>query len=474
MKKIGFWAVTAAFAWAAAPLSAQSFHKYVSLGDSLAEAEEGGCVVERHQRHSFPALIAQSAGISDFEQPLRGEVPPPANPVDPGSYTGNPCLGVVFQGGQITIGVVSQEGADLNAALPRPYDNLGINGFFNTQDMVTLKHTDPSTGNGKQIAAARILRNVTGSPLDNTSAIDQANLLNPDLVTLWIGNNDTLLAGTSGAVIPGVTLTPDAVFDAAYAQVMDGISASGRTVVVATIPDILSVPFFTYIPPYIINPATGQPIPNGQGGFLTFIGERHDGTAGPIPPDTLVTLQAASLIQQGIGIPQALGGTGIPLPDGGFEPPQTLNPGVLLYADEVALIEASTTHFNDTIKAQAAAHGAGVLDVNAIFSQLKQTGYDIGGLHVSADFPAGGLFSADGLHPTNIGYAVLADYWIQAINQTAGTKIPGADVYSAMFTPDVPHFTEAAAVNGRGSAVIAPEGAPAETRSVVPELVRHR
>jgi len=473
MKKIGVWAVTAAFAWAAAPLAAQSFHKYVSLGDSLAEAEEGGCVVQRHQLHSYPALIAHSAGIADFQQPLRGEVPPPANPGDPSSYTGNPCLGIVFQGGQITIGVVSQEGADLNAALPRPYDNLGINGFFNTEDMVTLKHTDPTTGNGKQIAAARVLRNVTGSPFDGLSAIDEANLLDPDLVTLWIGSNDTLLAATAGAVIPGVTLTPDAVFDAAYAQVMDGISASGRTVVVATIPDILSVPFFTYIPPYIINPATGQPIPNGQGGFLTFIGERHDGTAGPIPPDTLVTLQAASLIQQGIGIPQALGGTGIPLPDGGFAPPATVNPGVLLYKDEVDLIEASTTHFNETIKTQAAAHGAGVLDVNAIFDQLKQTGYDIGGLHVSADFPAGGIFSADGLHPTNIGYAILAEYWIQAINQTAGTKMPGADIYAAMFTPDVPQLPEGAAPNGRDASVIAPEMASAPTRTVVPEVVRH-
>jgi lysophospholipase L1-like esterase len=468
MKKIGVWAVTAAFAWAAAPLAAQSFHKYVSLGDSLAEGEEGGCVVERHQLHSYPALIAQSIGISDFQQPLRGENPPPSDGV---SFTGIPCLGIVFQGGQITIGVVSQEGADLNAALPRPFDNLSINGFFNTEDMVALKHTDPSTGNGKQIATARVLRNVTGSPLDGTSAIDQANLLAPDLVTLWIGNNDILLAAVAGVVIPGVTLTPQAVFDAAYPQVMDGISASGRTIVVATIPDILSVPFFTYIPPYIINPATGHPIPDGQGGFLTFIGERHDGTAGPIPPDTLVTLQAAALIQQGIGIPQALGGTGIPLPDGGFAPPATVNPGVLLYADEVALIEDWTAHFNDTIKAQAAAHGAGVLDVNALFSQLKQTGYDIGGLHLSADYPAGGLFSADGLHPTNIGYAILADDWIRAINATAGTNLAGADVFSALFTPDVPQFSEGAAPSRGGAVVIS--SAPPVVRAVAPEVVRH-
>ncbi len=471
MKKIGVWAVTAAFAWAAAPLAAQSFQKYVSLGDSLAEGESGGCVVQRHQLRSTPRLIAQAIGIADFEQPLRGEVPPPADGV---SFTGNPCLGIVFQGGQITIGVVSQEGADLNSALPRPYDNLAINGFFNTEDLLTLKHTDPSTGNGKQIAAARVLRNVTGSPFDGMSAIDEANALNPDLVTLWIGNNDILLPAVAGVVIPGVTLTPQAVFDAAYGQVMDAISASGRTVVVANIPDILTVPFFTYIPPFIINPATGQPIPDGQGGFVTYIGERHDGTAGPIPPDTLVTLQAASLIQQGIGIPQALGGTGVPLPDGGFQPPATVNPGVLLYKDEVDTLEAYTDHFNATIAAEAASHGAGLMDVHALFHQLHDAGYDIGGLHVSTDFPAGGIFGADGLHPTNIGYAIAADDWIQAINAIAGTNIPRPDISSALFTPDAPVFASpAAATNGRGNITIASPAAPAPVPAAVPEVTRH-
>jgi len=471
MKRIGFWAVTAALV-AAAPLSAQTFQKYVSLGDSLPEGEEAGCVVQRHQLHSYSAIVANQVGVTDFEQPLRGEVPPPADGI---SFTGNPCLGIVFSGGQVTIGVVSQEGADLNPALTRPYDNLGVNGFFDTKDMVDLKVSHPETHDGKQIAAARVLRNVPGSPFEGMSAIDEANALTPDLVTLWIGNNDILLPAVAGVVIPGVTLTPQAVFDDAYGRVMDGVSASGRTVVVADIPDILTMPFFTYIPPFIINPATGQPIPDGQGGFLTYIGERHDGTAGPIPPDTIVTLQAVPLIQQGIGIPAALGGTGIPLPDGGFEPPATVNPGVLLYADEVAQLEAYTDHFNATIAADAASHGAGLLDIHGIFHQLKEAGYDIGGVHLSADFPAGGLFSADGLHPNNIGYAVLADYWVQAINATAGSKITRPDVFGALFAPDVPVFTApAAATNGRGAVTIASPPAAVPVRAAAPDLTRHR
>ena len=455
MKKIFAWAITAAFVGAAAPIGAQSFRKYVSLGDSQALGEEAGCVVQRHQKNDYSAIVARQMGITDFQQALRGEIPPPA---DGHSFTGLPCLGVVFSGGKVTLGVVSQEGVDLNAELPRPFDSLGVNGFFNTEDMVNLKVSHPESGDGKQIAAARVLRNFPGSPLEGTSAIDQANMLNPDVVTLWIGINDVLLAAVSGAVIPGVTLTPQAVFDPAYKAVMDGISASGRTVVVGNIPDIATVPFFTFIPPFIINPATGQPIPDGAGGFLTYIGERHDGTVGPIPPDTLVTLNAAlsGLLAQGIGIPVALGGTGLPLPDGKFIPPSTLSPGVLLYKDEVDMLEQWTDHFNATIASEAAAHGATVVDVHTLFQQAKVNGYTYGGVHVSADFPTGGLFSADGLHPSNIGYAIQADFWIQAINAAAGSHVPRPDIYSVLFAPDTPQFTASdASTNGRGSITVA-------------------
>jgi hypothetical protein len=87
---------------------------------------------------------------------------------------------------------------------------------------------------------------------------------------------------------------------------------------------------------------------------------------------------------------------------------------------------------------------------------VKAQGYDIGGIHLSADFPTGGIFSADGLHPTNIGYAVIADDWILAINATAGSDVPRPDVYSVLFERDVPQFTSSgAAASSRGSVSLA-------------------
>ncbi len=190
----------------AAPAAAQ-FGKYVALGDSLTAGVEGNCVVERNQRASFPAVIAEQIGIDDFQQPLVQEVPL-SSPL-----TGSPCLGAVFiPPSTITVGAVSQQGAPLNLSLPRPYDNLGLPGA-RVRDLVDLRHGNPG-GTTVEMSAALVLRNVPGSPFDGTNAVEQANILQPDLVTLWIGNNDVLGAALAGVVVDGVTLTPVAAFTA--------------------------------------------------------------------------------------------------------------------------------------------------------------------------------------------------------------------------------------------------------------------
>ena len=83
-----------------------------------------------------------------------------------------------------------------------------------------------------------------------------------------------------------------------------------------------------------------------------------------------MTLGAASLLAQGIGVPAALGGTGQPLPDGSFSPPSTLNAGVLLYPDEVGLIRQRAVDLNARIASIAAANGATVIDIHSLFDDI--------------------------------------------------------------------------------------------------------
>ena len=427
----------------AAPAYSQTtFRKYVALGDSLTAAVEGSCLVQRHQNRSYPKIVATQLGINDFQLPLLSERAL-SNPL-----TGAACLGAVVAGGTITVGAVSQQGAPLNATLPRPYDNLGIPGA-NAADQVDLKVANPS-GNTANRFAALVLRNFPGGPFENMSAVDEANLLSPDLVTVWAGPNDVLGAALSGAAIEGVTLTPIAVFEAKYTQIMTGLRASGRTVVALNIPDVASIPFTTTVPRVLVNPATRQPVLVG-GQPVPLLGPRTTDTCAtapcPVPAGTLVTLGAASLLAQGIGVPATLGGTGQPLPDGSFSPPATLNAGVLLYPDEVALIRQRAVDLNARITSIATANGATVIDIHSFFDDVVVNGYDVGGgIVVTSSFLTGGIFSADGFHPSNIGYAIVAKVVLEHLNSVKDTNFDLPNMAEAVFTPDTPVVT--AAVGG--------------------------
>ena len=428
--------VLAAFLAAPAHSQTPRYRKYVALGDSLTAAVEGNCLVRRHQERSYPKRVADALGISDFQQPLISERALGA----PGS-TGT-CLGAVVAGGTITVGPVSQQGVPTNATLARPYDNLGIPGA-NAADLVDLRTANPG-GNTANRTAAAILRNFPGGPFEGRNAVEEANLLTPDLVTVWIGPNDVLGAALAGAAIDGVTLTPASVFEAKYSQILSGLRATGRTMVVLNVPDVTALAFVRTIPPVVVNPTTREPV-LVNGNPVPLLGPRTTSTCStppcPIPSNTLVTLGASALLAQGLGIPASLGGTGLPLPDGSFTPPATLSPGVLLYADETALIQQRTTEINSRIASVAASNGATVLDVHSLFDDIVAHGYDAGGgIVVTTTFLTGGLFSADGFHASNIGYAIVAKEILDHLNATNGTNFD-LDLAHTLFEPDVPAIT---------------------------------
>jgi lysophospholipase L1-like esterase len=419
---------------ATGPIGAQTtFKKYVALGDSITAGVQGNCLVSRNQLTAFPHVLAGQLGITDFQTPTVQEKAL-SSPL-----TGNPCLGAVVAGGTITVGAISQMGGPTNATLARPYDNLGLSGA-NTSNLVNLKTSNPS-GNTANQSAALVLRNFPTGPFEGKSAVDEALLLSPDLVTVWIGNNDVLGAALAGVALDGVTLTSVASFTTDYTAILTALKATGRTIVTLNIPDVTALAFTTTIPPILVNPTTRQPV-IVNGSTVPLLGSRAlppgcPTAPCPIPATTLVTLQASTLLAQGFGIPLALGGNGQGLPDGGFTPPVTLNAGVLLYADEVAAIQTRTGELNAQIASIGAANGAIPIDIHAFYDNVKVNGYEIGGLTLTKDFLTGGIFSADGFHPTNIAHVIVADEIIKALN-AKGAAIPEPDFSKVLFTGNVP------------------------------------
>lgn len=423
---------------AAVPLTAQ-FNHYVALGDSLTAGVEGNCLVERNQEASFPAVLAHQLHQSDFQQPLVQELAP-SSPL-----VGNPCLGAVQAPPSFSVGVISQQGPPLNAQLARPYDNLGIPGA-NVGDLVNLTQGNLD-GTTAQRFSVLVLRNVPGSPFNGLNAVTEANALGPDLITLWIGSNDVLGAALSGVAIPGVTITPQNTFESQYEAVLEAIAQNGRTIVVGNVPDVTSIPFTTTVPSRLAIPGGTTPV-LGPGNDTYPCTPVAPDQGCPVPDGTLVTLPASALLGQGIGVPVALGGTGLPLPNGSFVPPATLVPGVLLYPDEVAEIQSFVEAYNNIIETQVTGVGGHVVDLNALLEDIRAHGYHIGGLTLSSAFLSGGLFSADGFHPSSIGYTVIADAFIRTMNLELGTEIPRPDFNHVLFTPNTP--SGGAGVRGGG------------------------
>jgi hypothetical protein len=185
--------------------------------------------------------------------------------------------------------------------------------------------------------------------------------------------------------------------------VVDAVKASGAPAFAANLPDVTTIPFVTTIQPIVVSPTTGAPVRvNGQTVALL-------GPNGPLPANSLITLAAAPLLLKGDGIPTALGGTGRGLPD-----------EAILDLAEVAAIRERVGQYNQVIAEICQGAGIPVLDVSAFFAGVAAHGYMVGGITLTSAFLSGGLFGYDGVHPTDLGYALIANEWVRLINARGG------------------------------------------------------
>jgi lysophospholipase L1-like esterase len=421
---------TALAALLAAPVAAQpSFAKYVAVGDSLTAGFSNGSLVLTQQATSWPLLLAQQAGVgsTNFQQPYI---------TDPGIPAELALLSLVPT--PVIAPKSTELGLPANYGLDRPYDNLAVPGATSV-DVLTR-----TTGGLSDI----ILRG-------RGTQLQQAVSLAPTFVTLWIGSNDVLGAVTAGRAIDGVTMVPLPTFRAAYAQIIATLVATGATVVTATVPDVTIAPFATAIPPVVVNPATGQPVLVG-GHTVPLIGP-----SGPLPADAEVTLGASPYLARGVGIPVALGGTGEPLPD-----------EVVLDPTELAIIRDRVSAINQSIREIAGAAGVSVLDLNAFIADLLGNGRAYAGITLDGSFLTGGLVGYDGIHPTDIGYAMIANEWIDFLNREKGTQMSPVGLAPFIFgTGGVSQspFGKAPAVPGNAALEFSQEAVD-QLRSLFPPL----
>jgi len=391
-----------------------NFTSFVAIGNSLTAGYQSNALFQSAQVYSFPALIAKQAGVTDFQQPLIS---------DPGI------------GGRIRVTSLSPltftydnpaGGQPTNINLQRPYNNLGIPGALLWIPNPSLAPISDLTDTSDFVTSPTRRGNpffqiVLRNPALGKSILQQAAALHPTFVTLWIGNNDVLgYAATGGGWVNGNKIlqpTPPQMFSSLYSAVAAALKQMNPNVqvVVANIPDVSAIPFFTTVPPYILNPQTNQPIIGDDGKPIHWLGV-NDGD--------LVTLRALPLIQSGYGIPQILGGNNKPLPD-----------SVVLDVNEQATVRGAITAYNSAIASVASQNGFALVDAYSIMNDLKRYGMLIAGQEFTAEFITGGFFSYDGVHPSSRGYAIVANEFLKVINQKWNANIPYVDVMSVPGEP---------------------------------------
>jgi lysophospholipase L1-like esterase len=413
-------AATLALVLLAVPAGAQQadFTTFVQIGDSLTHGVTDGCVVEYAQRDSFGALIARSAGAA-FEEPLIKA----------------PGLGgcLVLTSLAPTFANRPSTGVPTNSTLARPYNNLGVSGFT----IANVVDTNPTTPAGG--IAFTVLRGLG-------TALQQAASLKPTFVTIYIGNNDVLGAATSGTAVEGLTLTPmsvvNAKLDTIFSMMKAAQGGTGKGIVL-TVGDVATIPFFTVVSPILGTYPAG--LPNaGQPIFaLSSVGCPAGVPVCPVPPGSLLTLLAAGYLQAGVGVPCAIlaptdpkqDNCNKPLPDNLSINPSTgaITPGVVLTPPETAAIRLRTQEINAALTAKATAAGYKVFDVGAFFTDVQAHGRTFAGMTVTTAFLSGGFFGYDGIHPTTLGYAILARDVIKFINANYGNNLPDVNMYDILF-----------------------------------------
>lgn len=367
--------------------------RLVVVGDSLAAGVENDSLEVTQQIHSFPSVIAGQAG-TNLVLPW---VPYPGapntlelvSPVFPPQI--QPVPGTLIFPRLNPFAVVT----DLAVPLQTTADALNRipDSNINTPDE-TQAATDLVLG-----YPCPVLFACTGK-----SQAEWAVALKPTTLIVEIGSDDILGAVTSGgaATVLGDPAAFIATFAGNYTALLSALSVTKATLIVTTIPDITEAAYF---------------IPISEIAEETSLSSAAVAAALGTGTSDLVTLSALPTVEE--ILTGAISGP-LPATCGGSVP-------CVVTAAEAAGIRGVIAGMNLAIAADAVIFGAAVVDVVPLFDSLHAHGYTIGSHTLTTGF-LGGLFSLDGLHPTNTGYAILANLYITTMNAVFHTHIAPANV----------------------------------------------
>ncbi|MFC4739141.1 SGNH/GDSL hydrolase family protein [Flavobacterium ponti] len=467
------------------------FSTYVAVGNSLTAGYMDGTVSRGSQANSFPNLLAQqfaTVGGGTFTQPSYDE-----DVNNLGGISGLPGFNTRLVINASVGAPQSLAGTSTITLTPQAtaYNNMGVPGAKSFHLLA------PGYGNPAGVALGLANPYYVRHATSNTSTVlGDAVSKNPTFFTNWIGANDVLSYATTGGIGVDRTGNPDAtqygsnditdpaLFAGVYSTIVDQLTANGAKGVVATIPSVTSIPFFTTVP---YNPLTASTlgagsVPTGEATInalnaqlygplkqaLTVFGagsrinllSTTGGNPLLIKDETLTDLSAQltlaftpSLGAQTAAFYGSIFGqarqataddlvllttsgvigtapAGIPAPLDKYGITYPLQDQHLLIPSEQTAIANATNAYNAAIKSIASSKDLAVADMNLILNNLVGGLRSVDGSIYTANYFSGAatenkvLFSLDGVHPNARGYAVIANEIIKVINSHYKSNMP--------------------------------------------------
>ncbi|HUT66717.1 MAG TPA: hypothetical protein VMZ05_11330 [Spirochaetota bacterium] len=430
----------------------------VSIGDSITMGIQDAGLIIDYQLSCYPYLIAKQMGASNsFRQPYVRFPGIGVYPYErPLSISGNTIIAEEWPGDIDVDTVIDTVISRLMSPFcPTPYNNLGVNGARLYEMRWTTTATDSVTEDNYFFDI--VLRNISPSPpllpdFGNTTVVEQAAMLQPDIILLWIGNNDILHTVLDGCGVDGSGFdidppTSEVAFQSEYTNLLNDLKTVTDDIVMASIPSYLPYGYaldgiFVSGSLSVFDPQTFDPI-------LFYCGETYGNLYVPLLLEEAdakhLTLNGAiAYLEEKKGIPDqtdlaemvsdsekaaamvnAMTDAGIIAPD----PSAPLEGNFTITQAEEDVAMAIVEGYNLILSSLSGSLEVPLVDITK--SWWRE--YDLGPEEAPAFGGYSGafvlqdrdntIFSLDGVHLNNLGHALCANAFIEVLNVNYGLGI---------------------------------------------------
>jgi len=414
------------------------FTTFVSIGDSYSAGYTDGALGYEGQVVSFPNIIAgqlKTVGMQgEFKQPLTAEGKSVGTTTIDANGDKNGFFLLKYNADSTAISP-SPTAGDMTIfstfiGSEAPFNNVAVPGAKSIH-LVTPQYGDYTLGAGNYNPFySRFASNPGTSTIFSDGMAAQ-----PTFVSLWIGGNDVLayaLAGGEGTVGGNGTndITATGTFEFVINTMFSTLKAANIEGVTGNIPNINTLPYFTTVPynglvlsadqATALNAAYAPYNANAQANNLPTL-SFSEGANGFVVKDKLGYLRHA--VSSDRILLSALNS----IKASGWGSSTPIEKQYVLDAAEVSNIETATTAFNTILASKANEYGLAFADLNKLMNEIV-VGKIIDGATYSSTFVSGNIFSLDGIHATPRGSAVIANEFIQAINNKYGASVPKVNI----------------------------------------------